>query len=91
MHLEKSLFIFIVAYFVSTHGQGIDPLLCPNGATPTPPDPRWRLSTQRFEIITELTDGAQALEVSQAFSTSRDSIAVVAGGRKFFIGMKIHR
>ena len=80
----KSLSLLLVALFISVYGQGIDRDLCPQGATPTPPHPLWRLSTQRFEIITEMTDGTEALEISQAFSPTRDSIAAVTGGRKLF-------
>lgn len=80
IRLVKSLSLLLIVCFISTYGQGLDPTICPAGSTPTPVDPLWRLSTQRFEIVTETTDGSKAFEVSQAFSTSRDSIAVVAGG-----------
>lgn len=80
VQLRISLLLFISACLIAVKGQTIDPGLCPAGATPTPVDPRWRYSTERFEIITELVADAEVIEIAQAFSTARDSIALNARG-----------
>ena len=59
-----------------------DQSLCPDGLSSPIPDPKWSTIPLRFEIITELVSGNEAIELSQAFSTNRDSVAInsAAGG-----------
>ncbi|CAF0775953.1 unnamed protein product [Adineta steineri] len=70
-YLVSVAFIFIQL----THAQQVDPQLCPDGPTPPFPDPKWHHIPPRFEIMTELVAERNILELSQAFSTSRDAIA----------------
>jgi hypothetical protein len=65
--------IGIAFVFISTTDAQLDPTLCPAGPT-TIPDPKWRPVPPRFEIITELVASDGVMELSQAFSPTRDAI-----------------
>jgi hypothetical protein len=52
-----------------------DPAWCPDGPTPPTVDPKWTTIPTRFEILVELVSSDEVIEISQAFSTTRDSIA----------------
>lgn len=73
----QQLRIFLVAVFLTLactiYGQ-IDPQICPNGPTSIT-DPRWPGIPSRFEIVTELISGNEMIELSQAFTTERDTVA----------------
>ncbi|CAF0850504.1 unnamed protein product [Adineta ricciae] len=70
----------ILLIFVCTNYAQVDPGLCPEGATSPVPDPKWRTIPPRFEIMTELISDKSITELSQAFSTTRDSIFWNANG-----------
>jgi hypothetical protein len=66
--------IFVLIHV--NHAQ-VNPEWCPDGPTPPIPDPKWRTVPSRFEIMTELIigGGSEVIEIGQAFSTNRDTIA----------------
>ncbi|CAF1296429.1 unnamed protein product [Rotaria sordida] len=75
MFLLPTYLLSIVIVFITTsHGQ-FDQSLCPDGPSAPIPDPKWRSIPQRFEIMTELVSGTDVMELSQAFSPTRDAIA----------------
>jgi hypothetical protein len=47
---------------------------CPDGPSAPIPDPKWSTIPTRFEIMAELFHDKVVMEISQAFSTTRDSI-----------------
>jgi hypothetical protein len=49
---------------------------CQFGISVNPPDPRWRQVPSRFEVMTELSSANAIAELSQAFSPTRDSVAL---------------
>jgi hypothetical protein len=69
--------IGIAFVFINTIDAQLDPTLCPNGPTSIP-DPKWRPIPPRFEIITELVANDGVMELSQAFSQTRDAVAANA-------------
>ncbi len=85
--LTSLLGVIFVLIYVS-HAQ-FNPQWCPEGPTPPGPDPKWRTIPSRFEIITELVtvSGSEVMEIAQAFSTNRDTIAKNLGNsiQSFFI------
>lgn len=71
---QRTIHIIIVFLtFLSAVCGQLDPSLCPDGPTSTV-DSRWQPIPSRFEVITELITGNEMAELSQAFSTQRDSI-----------------
>jgi hypothetical protein len=76
----------IALVFITTSNGQPDQTLCPGGALQPPPDPKWRTIPPRFEIMAELVQGNTVLEISQAFSTVRDAIAMnsKAGAIEFY-------
>jgi hypothetical protein len=72
--LSSAYLVSIVFILISTIHAQVDPQLCPDGPTSSIQDPRWRTIPPRFEIVTELISGKDIIELSQAFSPTRDSI-----------------
>jgi hypothetical protein len=70
--------IGIAFVFITTNNAQLDPELCPNGPVIIP-DPMWRPVPPRFEIITELVASDGLIDLSQAFSPTRDAITANAG------------
>jgi hypothetical protein len=64
----------IVFILVNTVHAQVDPSLCADTSS-SPQDPKWRTIPSRFEIISELITGNDVIELSQAFSPTRDSLA----------------
>jgi len=64
----------IVFILVNTIHAQVDPSLCTDTSS-SPQDPKWRTIPSRFEIISELISGNDVIELSQAFSPTRDSLA----------------
>jgi len=56
-----------------------DPEWCPEGPTPPVPDPKWSTVPSRFEILVEVVGDNGVMEIGQAFSPTRDSIAKNSG------------
>lgn len=70
---QRWIVIFLSVLLVNlVNGQGPQEN-CRNGMI-TIPDPQWRPIPSRFEIMTELISGNEMLELSQAFSLTRDAI-----------------
>ena len=63
----------IACILISANYAQTDPTLCPNGPTQIQ-DPKWRTIPPRFEIMTELISGTDIIELSQAFSATRDAV-----------------
>jgi len=74
----------IVFILVNTiHAQG-DPPLCADTSS-LPQDSKWRTIPPRFEITAELVSDNNVIELSQAFSPTRDSLAYsLTGGNLVF-------
>jgi hypothetical protein len=53
----------------------VDSELCPDGPSPAILDPKWQKIPSRFEVMGELVSDTETMELSQAFSTTRDAIA----------------
>ncbi|CAF2468561.1 unnamed protein product [Rotaria sp. Silwood2] len=76
MFLQPAYVLAIaIVFFTTSHGE-FDTILCPDGPTPFTLDSNWRPIPQRFEIMTEYVSENDVMELSQAFSTTRDAIAI---------------
>jgi hypothetical protein len=51
-----------------------DPEWCADSPPPVDIDPNWRTVPDRFEMLAELVQDKEAMEITQAFSSTRDSI-----------------
>ena len=51
-----------------------DPEWCADSPPPVDIDPNWRVVPDRFELLAELVQDKEAMEITQAFSSTRDSI-----------------
>ena len=69
-----TLLLLLLLQLTSIDAQFI-PGVCA-GPDPGPSDGRWRLSTDRLELVTELVDTNTTLEISQTLAPSRDAIAL---------------
>ncbi|UJR30823.1 hypothetical protein I4U23_018340 [Adineta vaga] len=76
-------FLGILFVFIHTNNAQVDPGLCPDGPTSPVPDPKWRTVPSRFEVVTELITDKTITDISQAFSTTRDSIVMDAANNQY--------
>jgi hypothetical protein len=65
----------VIFILIHANRAQFNPEWCPEGLTPPGLDPKWRPVPSRFEIIGELVAGNEVMEIGQAFSTNRDTIA----------------
>ena len=79
---RSTCYITIITLLLGTIGGQLTEI-CPFGPSSSIRDPRWQPVPQRFEIITELSSGNVLTELSQAFSSTRDSVSFNYKGSKF--------
>ena len=72
--LERCLLTVVLLQLALINAQ-LDPDVCSGGGTMIS-DPRWRFSTDRLEIVTELIDPTMSLEVTQTLAPSRDAVSI---------------
>ncbi|CAF0938858.1 unnamed protein product [Rotaria sp. Silwood1] len=70
--LPAYLLSITIVFITKCHGQ-FDQSLCPDGPDKTI-SPNWHTIPPRFEVTTELVSGNDVMELSQAFSPTRDAI-----------------
>jgi hypothetical protein len=67
-------FVGIILVLLPLNEAQFDPEWCVDSPPPVDIDPNWRVVPDRFEILAELFQDKEALEITQAFSSTRDSI-----------------
>ena len=83
-------FVGILLLLLPLNQAQFDPEWCEDSPPPEDIDPNWRTIPDRFEILAELVQDKEAMEITQAFSRTRDSIAKNSGrGSCLFIGSLI--
>jgi len=82
-----TFFIGILLVLLTLNQAQNDSDWCADSPSPPDVDPNWRVVPNRFEMLAELVQDKEAMEITQAFSTTRDSIVKnsARGIRFFFI------